>query len=82
MGIYAQVGFNGKSNFYADKSNSYKNDGYTLANAKIGYEASNYDIYLYCKNITDEEYDMEGYYDYYILTSAPREIGVQLTYRL
>ena len=81
MGIYAQVDFNGRSSFYADKSNSYKNDGYTLANAKIGYEASNYDIYLYCKNITDKEYNMEGYYDYYILTSAPREIGATLTYR-
>jgi len=80
-GIYAQVDVNGKSSFYADKANNYKNDGYAIANAKIGYEADSYDIYLYCKNITDKVYDQEGYYSFYTLTSAPREIGVQLTYR-
>jgi len=80
-GIFAQVDFNGQSSFYTEKENKYKNDGYTIANAKIGYEANNYDLYLYCNNITDKEYDMEGYFKHFTMVSPPREIGVQLTYR-
>ncbi len=81
MGIYAQVGVHGKSSYYGDKANESKNSGYAIANAKIGYEADNYDIYLYCKNITNKEHNTEGYYDYYTLVSAPREMGIQITYR-
>lgn len=80
-GIFAQLNFNGQSSFYTDKANNYKNDAYIIANAKIGYETEDYDIYLYCNNINDKKYDVEGYFNYYTMLSDPREIGLQLTYR-
>jgi iron complex outermembrane receptor protein len=67
---------------YLDTANEYKRDAYELVNAKVGYEAEHYDIYLYAKNIFDKEHDLLGHqggsYDIY---SDPRKIGVQLTYR-
>jgi iron complex outermembrane receptor protein len=49
---------------------------------KIGYEQESYDIYLYGKNIFDEEYhtiNMTNSNE--VIYSQPREIGIQLTYR-
>jgi len=80
-GIYGQIDFNGQSSFYADKANTFKNSGYTIANTKIGYETDNYDIYLYCNNITDRRYDIDGFYGFFTVVSPPRETGIQLTYR-
>ncbi len=50
-------------------------------NAKIGYEAQHYEIYLYGKNLADEEYDIKGYFNAFNMLSPPRELAVQLTYR-
>jgi len=80
-GIFAQINFNGQSSFYADKANRYKNNGYTIVNAKVGYESEEYDIHFYFNNITNREYNDEGYFNYYTMVSPPRETGIQLTYR-
>ncbi|WP_321418419.1 TonB-dependent receptor [uncultured Desulfobacter sp.] len=81
-GFYASADISGYGDMYLDPENDYKRDAYELVNAKVGYEAEHYDIYLYAKNIFDKEYDLLGHasgsYDIY---SEPREIGVQLTYR-
>jgi len=80
-GIFAMADVSGQSSYYADKANKYKNDGYALANAKIGYETERFEIYLYCNNITDKEYNSEGYFNHYVMTSPPRETGVIAAYR-
>jgi len=81
-GIYASADVNGYGKMYFDKENRYAKDAYTLVNAKLGYESGRFDIYLYAKNLFDENYDSKGYYNgVYTIYSDPREIGAQLTYR-
>jgi len=79
--IFANLELTGKSSFYTDKLNTNKIDGYHLLNSKIGYEKENFNIYLYGKNITNKKYDTVGYIDNYTVVSAPREVGIQLTYK-
>ena len=78
-GLYAGVDLVGVGKTYLERTNTYDRDAYQLINAKIGYEAENWDIYLYGKNIFDEDYSSQG--ETYVTYSDPREIGVKLTYR-
>lgn len=80
-GYYARADLNGVGDMYLNRSNSLKQDAYKLVNLKVGYEAKDYDIYLYGKNIFNKEHDTEGLYDYYTVVSEPREIGIHLAYR-
>ncbi|WP_084813641.1 TonB-dependent receptor [Desulfogranum japonicum] len=81
-GFYARADLIGYGEMYFDKANKYKRDPYQIVNAKIGYETEHFDLYLYGKNILDEEYDSYGYYSgFYTIYSNPGEVGVQLTYR-
>ncbi|WP_321413734.1 TonB-dependent receptor domain-containing protein [uncultured Desulfobacter sp.] len=78
-GFYARADLIGYDKMYTDYENTYKRDAYQVVNVKIGYETDRYDIYLYGKNIFDEEYDTVD--KYYISYSEPGAIGLQLTYR-
>lgn len=78
-GFYAGVDLIGVGSMYLDKENEREKDAYQLINAKIGYEAENWDLYLYGKNVFDEDYSKVG--KTYITYSVPREAGVKLTYR-
>ncbi len=81
-GFYARADMAGYGKMYFDKGNMFSRDSYEVVNARIGYEAENYDIYLYAENLFDEEYDSEGHYGgYYTIYSEPKEIGLQLVYR-
>ncbi|WP_321415030.1 TonB-dependent receptor [uncultured Desulfobacter sp.] len=78
-GFYARADLIGYGEMYTDRANKYKRDAYQIVNAKIGYEAEHYDIYLYGKNIFDERYDT--YDSESINYSDPGEVGLQVTYR-
>jgi iron complex outermembrane receptor protein len=81
-GLYARADLIGYGEMYFDKANEYSRDAYEIVNAKIGYETEHFDIYLYAKNLFDEEYDSDGYFGgMYIIYSDPREVGMQLVYR-
>jgi iron complex outermembrane receptor protein len=81
-GFYARADLIGYGKMYFDKANEYSRDAYEIVNAKIGYEAEHFDIYLYAKNLFDKEYDSDEYYSgFYTIYSDPREIGLQLVYR-
>ena len=82
QGYFARVDLNGYGKTYWDVANKYSRDPYRVVNMKIGYEQESYDIYLYGKNIFDEEYhtiNMTNSNE--VIYSQPREIGIQLTYR-
>lgn len=82
QGFYARCDFIGYGKTYLDKKNEYSRDPYEIVNVKIGYEMEHFDVYLYGKNIFDEEYDTVGIFDgLYTVYSEPREIGAKLTYR-
>ncbi len=81
-GFYARADLIGYGKMYDDYENLYSRDAYQVVNAKIGYETDRFDIYLYGKNIFDEEYDLLGYSSgYYNMYSEPGELGLQLNYR-
>ncbi len=82
-GYYARVDLNGYGKMYFDKANKFSRDAYHLVNARIGYETDHFDLYLYAKNLFDKAYDSDGYYSgYYTIYSPPREIGINLAWRL
>ena len=82
QGFFAGADLNGYGKTYFNAANTNSKDAYNLVNAKIGYEAESYDIYLYAKNIFDKEYNSVGIWGgSSVVYSPPREIGVQLTYR-
>ena len=81
-GFYARADLIGYGKMYFDKENDYSRDAYEIVNAKIGYEAEHFDIYLYAENLFDKEYDSDEYYGgFYTIYSDPREIGLQAVYR-
>lgn len=45
---------------YLDKTNTYTCDAHQIINVKIGYETERFDIYLFGRNLFDEEYDRVG----------------------
>jgi len=81
-GYFARVDVNGFGKTYFNQKNSQSRDAYNLVNAKLGYEAENYDIYLYGSNIFDKDYDSIGIFGpTTVVYSPPREVGVQVSYR-
>ena len=81
-GLYARADLIGYGKMYFDKANDYSRDAYEIVNAKIGYEAEHFDIYLYGKNLFDKEYDSDGYFGgMYTIYSDPGEVGLQVVYR-
>lgn len=82
-GFYARADLIGYGKMYLDHANTHSRDAYQIVNAKIGYEAERFDVYLYGKNIFDERYDLDGYSGGLgIIYSEPGKAGLQLTYRL
>ena len=81
-GFYARADLIGYGKMYFDKANDYSRDAYEIVNAKIGYEAEDFDIYLYAKNLFDKKYDSDGYYSgFYTVYSDPGEVSLQAVYR-
>lgn len=81
-GIYVGADLIGYGEIFFDKANNFSRDAYEIVNAKAGYEAEHFDIYLYAKNLFDKEYNSDEYYGgLYTVYSPPREIGLQAVYR-
>jgi len=55
-GFYSRIGMQGYGENYFDDVNTVSQDAYEIYNAKIGYEGSIGDIYLYGTNLFDKEY--------------------------
>ncbi|BBO85439.1 ligand-gated channel [Desulfosarcina ovata subsp. sediminis] len=55
-GFFASVSANFLGPKFLDELNEVEQDSYTLVNAKAGYEADHWSLYLYGRNLLDEEY--------------------------
>lgn len=66
--------FNGAKFF--DEANLFEQDSYTLLNAKIGYEADNFSIYFYGRNLLDEDYSVAMFANAE-MAGEPLVLGVQ-----
>ncbi len=60
-GLYARAELRGYGLTYFDDDNTIKQEPYALVNARIGYEAEKYGIYLYANNLFDTRYLTSGY---------------------
>lgn len=60
-GLYARAELRGYGLTYFDDDNTIKQEPYALVNARIGYEAEKYGIYLYANNLFDSRYLTSGY---------------------
>ncbi|ABZ77019.1 TonB-dependent receptor [Shewanella halifaxensis HAW-EB4] len=86
-GWFANVNASGKSDFYYSDSNESKSDAYQVFNAKVGYEADIWSVYLWGRNLFDEKYGVRGFYfgnepdldwadKQYIRYGDPRQLGM------
>lgn len=84
-GIFANFEIQNTGEKYFDRLNSKKLDSFTVYNAKIGYEQEKWDLYLSVKNITDEEYFLDGYLagnmGYMGTVGAPRTVSISYNIR-
>ncbi len=76
--FYVRLDLIGYGEMYFDKANDTSREAYQLVNAKVGYETDHFDIYLYGKNISNEEYDSDTSFTLY---SDPGEYGLQVVGR-
>jgi len=88
-GIFVSASVSGKSDFYFSDSHSEKADDSHQVDMRVGYEAENWAVYLWARNLTDEKIASRGFYfgnepdlDWaskeYVRYNAPRHIGVTL----
>lgn len=59
--VVMQIQLEGKDEFFYSDSHDFKSESYNLVNARLAYQRDNYEIALYGKNLTDEEYGVRGF---------------------
>ena len=61
-GWYARLDINAVGSYYFDVSHDQKSDSYELVNLKIGKQWEQWSVYLWGRNIFDEDYSVRGFY--------------------
>ncbi len=90
-GFYARLEAEGKDSFYFSDSHDQQSDSYELFNASFGYQSLHWDITLWARNLTDEDYATRGFYfgndprkfyadEEYVQYGEPRVVGANATY--
>ncbi len=86
-GIYGRIDILGNSGFYytAKNTEQERESAYATVNLRLGYLANDFEISAYCNNVFDTEYytsrnNIQGY-GLLAFEGAPREIGINFTYR-
>jgi iron complex outermembrane receptor protein len=59
--VSMQLGIEGKDEYFYSEGHNFKSKSYNLVNARLAYQRDNYEIALYGKNITDEQYGVRGF---------------------
>jgi outer membrane receptor protein involved in Fe transport len=62
QGYFARVDASSVDQFYFSNSHTIQSNPYTLVNARIGYQAKDWEIFLWGRNMTDEKYATRGFY--------------------
>ncbi|WP_238393215.1 TonB-dependent receptor domain-containing protein [Myxacorys almedinensis] len=61
-GIFARLDLQGVGKYFFDDGNQLKQHPFALVNARIGYENSNWGIYLFAMNLLNTEYVTSAYF--------------------
>ncbi|MEM7062518.1 MAG: TonB-dependent receptor [Cyanobacteria bacterium P01_B01_bin.77] len=84
-GIFGRVELQGAGTTYFEPDNTLKQEPYAIINARLGYEAENYGVYLFANNIFDTEYINQAFSLPPLgglgIYGAPSTYGVQLKAR-
>ncbi len=83
-GIFGRLEVIGFGTTFFDDLNSIEQEPFALVNARVGYEAENYGIYVFANNLFDEEYVTQAFDAGAGLAGtygAPRTVGVQFRAR-
>lgn len=89
--IIANISFSGKDKFYYSYSHDETADAVVLTNASLTYKGTVFDVTLWGRNLTNEEYGVRGFYfgndprdgwvaKNYEQFGEPRVVGVRLDY--
>jgi iron complex outermembrane recepter protein len=85
----------GKDKFYFSNSHNEQSRRYELFNARLSYQASNWELALFGRNLTDKDYYTRGFYfsnqygnnpangyapEAYYQFGAPRVVGISASY--
>ncbi|MBD3790625.1 MAG: TonB-dependent receptor [Campylobacterales bacterium] len=81
----------GKGSYYFSNTHNQKSDAYQLLNTSIEYMHGNWSAILWARNITNEEYQVRGFYfannpangyidELYIQQGNPRTFGLTVSY--
>jgi iron complex outermembrane receptor protein len=91
-GVYLQAGLEGKDGYYFSDRHDTQADAYDLLNARIGFSNTQWDLALWGRNLTDEDYYVRGFggfgnnprKDYavesYYQLGQPRMLGITASY--
>jgi outer membrane receptor protein involved in Fe transport len=87
-----RIGISGRDAFYFDDSHDQKSDAYHLLHASLFYYRSNWQLQFWGRNLTDEEYEVRGFFfgneppDFpnteYVQLGDPMSFGLTWTYYL
>lgn len=90
-GIYGRVEVEGRDQFYFSDSHDQQSDSYQLVHARLGYRHKRFDIALWGRNLTDQDYQTRGFYfgndprkfyasEAYYQYGEPRVFGLEARY--
>lgn len=84
-GFTGRLDMYGQSDMYTEPKNSFKEDGYQVFNARIGYESDFWDVNVWCKNLFDKEFIVDRQEwpggDIGVTDGAPRQFGIDVNVR-
>ena len=90
-GWFGRIDVSGKDEFYFDVSHTLKSQPYELTNARIGFEAEQWSLQVWARNLFDKEYAVRGFYfgneppnfpnTLYTRLGDPRQVGVTFDMR-
>ncbi len=91
-GFYLRLDIEGKDSYYFSDRHAVRAPAYELLHGRIGYTGSHWDISLWGRNLTDEDYTVRGFGSFgndprklyavepYYQFGDPRQIGVSARY--
>lgn len=89
-GVFARIDATARDEFYFDVSHDRKSEAYAIVNARVGYEAENWSVQLWARNVLDENYAVRGFFfgneppdfppELYIRRGDPRQLGITFEY--
>lgn len=88
---FVRLEIEGKDEFYFSDSNDQQSSSFELLNASIGYRGAQWEVLLWGRNLSDEDYEVRGFYfgndprkfytnEAYYQFGEPRTFGANVRY--